>query len=155
MELLKSYLRQTANFLDETADFGNIYFKDFGNLEFEKYLSLRLGESAKHTWFLRVDFRSGNKSARYLFFFGYSSHFLRRDCNVTLHVAREEPENSYNYERLESITAPNVPDLVEIGHKMSKEQFVVRRRNNRITSGRIEKFGKQFFEDIVDKHFGT
>ena len=70
MELLKSYLRQTVHLVDDRAfTFGNVYFKDFGNLEFEKYSALRGGESAKRTWFLRIDFRSAKTSARYLFFF--------------------------------------------------------------------------------------
>ena len=155
MELLKSYLRQTVYDLDETTLFGNVYFKDFGHLEFEKYANLRLKESAKRTWFLRVDFRRGNRSARYLLFFGFSSHTLRERCDVTLHVAREEPTDSYNYELLERITAPNVPELVEIGYEMPKERFVARKRNGRPTVGRIEEIGKKFFEEVVDKHFAT
>ena len=156
MELLKSHLRQTANILNETTDFaayGEVYFKDFGNLEFEKYASLRLGESAKRTWFFRVDFWRGDTSARYLFFFGRSSRTLPQRCDVTLHVAREEPPKSYHYERLERFAASNIPDMVEIGYEMSREQFVVRGRNDRVVSGRVERFGKKFFEDIIEKHF--
>ena len=158
MELLKSHLRQIANILNETPDFtafGEVYFKDFGNLEFEKYASLRFGDSAKRTWFFRVDFRKGDKSARYLFFFGCSSWTLRQRCDVTLHVAREEPPGSYHYERLERFDASNIPDVVELGYEMSKEQFVVRGRNDSVVFRRVEEFGKKFFEDIVDKHFKT
>ena len=155
MELLKSYFKQIADNLNETADFGEVFFRDFGNLEFEKYWSLRNGESAKRTWFFRVDFWRGEKSARYLLFFGFRSRSLREHCYVTLHVAREYPPMSYQYERLDKITAPNVPDLVEIGYDISTEQFVVRNRNDHVASGRIEKFGKQFFDDIVNKHFRT
>ena len=155
MELLKSYFRRIVDTLNESARSGNIYFKDFGNLEFEKYWSLSLGESAKRTWFFRVDFRRGDRSARYLFFFGYGTSVLRQQgCNVTLHAAREEPENSYNYERLDNISAPNIPNLVEIGYKDPAEQFVSRGRFGHSSSGRIERFANQFFEDIVDKHFG-
>ena len=100
-------------------------------------------------------YRSVEKSARYLFFFGTGSSALRRHCGVTLHLAREEPENSYNYERLDSLDMPNVPDVVETGYEMSKERFVVRRRNGRALICRVEEFGKQFFEDVVDKHLGT
>lgn len=153
MELLKSYLRQTVSVFDEAADFGNVYFKDFGNLEFEKYLALSRGESAKRTWFLRVDFRRVNRSARYLFFFGHGSYRLRERCAVTLHVAREEPQNSYNYERLENVVAENVPDLLEIGYEISKERFVERKRNNRASVGRIEEIGRRFFEEVVARHF--
>ena len=155
MELLKSYFRQTVYKLDQQTPFGSVYFKDFGNLEFEKYTSLRVGGSAKRTWFLRVDFRRRNRFARYLFFFGYSSHTLRKFCDVTLHIAREEPENSYNYEQLDHITAKNVPDIMEIGYEMQKERFAVRKKNRRFGVGRIEDIGKKFFEDVVDKHFGN
>ena len=158
MELLRSYFRQTVNILNEATDYGeNIYFKDFENLEFEKYLALSAGESAKRTWFFRIDFRLKERSARYLFFFGSGDRVLRNSyrCTVTLHVAREEPPNSYYYERLESITAPNVPDLVEVGYEMSKERFVLRKRSGRPSMRRVEEFGKQFFEDVVNKHFKT
>lgn len=155
MELLKSYLRQTAELFDQTVDYGRVYFKDFGNLEFEKYLALSRGESAKRTWFLRVDFRRADRSARYLFFFGHSSYLLRKRCAVTLHVAREEPQNSYYYERLEKIVAENVPDLLEIGYEIPKEQFVERKRSGRGSVGKIEKIGNRFFEEVVARHFQT
>ena len=153
MELLKSYLQQTVDVFDQATPYGNVYLKDFGNLEFEKYSALRRGESAKRTWFLRVDFRRGNTTARYLFFFGHASFAMRDRCDVTLHVAREEPANSFNYERLEHIQSANVPDLAEIGHEMSKERFVVRLRNGRSRTSRVEEFTKRFFEDVVAKHF--
>lgn len=155
MELLKSYLRQTVGVFNELADYGNVYFKDFGSLEFEKYLALSRGESAKRTWFLRVDFRRSDRSARYLFFFGHGSYGLRKRCSVTLHVAREEPQNSYNYERLENVVAQNVPDLLEIGYEISKERFVERKRSGRASVGKIEDIGRRFFEEVVAKHFRT
>ena len=153
MELLKSHLQQTVHAIDQASDFGRVYLKDFGNLEFEKYSALRRGESAKRTWFLRVDFRRGDTAARYLFFFGHSSYAMRSRCDVTLHVAREEPPNSFYYERLEQIQSPNVPDLVEVGYEMSKERFVIKRRNGRTSKRRVEDFTKKFFEDVVAKHF--
>lgn len=153
MELLKSYLRQSTDTLNEQFPFGSVYFRDFGTLEFEKYASLRIGDSAKRTWFFRVDFRSETKSARYLFFFGRRNHVLRDRCDVTLHVAREEPENSFNFKRLEHIDAANVPDLVEIGYEMTKEQFVSRKRNGRTRRGLVEEIGQRFFEDVTNKHF--
>ncbi len=152
VDLIKSYMRQTADMLDQ-ADIGRVYFKDFGVLEFEKYLSLRQGESAKRTWFFRVDFRRGDRSARYLFFFGFSSINLRDSCDVTLHVAREDPAGSYNYERLEYITAPDVPNLFELGWDSRAERAVARYRNNVVKKGKIEDIGKRFFEEVVEKQF--
>ena len=153
MELLKSYLQQTVGVFDQAAAYGRVYLKDFGNLEFEKYSALRRGESAKRTWFLRLDFRRGDTAARYLFFFGHASYEMRARCDVTLHVAREEPPSSFYYERLENIQSPNVPNLVEIGYEMSKERFVVRMRNGQPRASRVEEFTKRFFEDVVSKHF--
>lgn len=155
MELLKSYLRQTVNLLDEATPYGKVYFRDFGNLEFEKYSVLRGGTSAKRTWFLRVDFRRGDTTARYLFFFGHASYPMRNRCPVTLHIAREEPADSFNYERLDNITATNVPELSEVGYEIAKERFVVRKRNGRTRISRVEDFGERFFEDIVARHFAT
>ena len=154
MELLKSHLQQTVHAVDQAIDFGNVYFKDFGNLEFEKYSALRRGESAKRTWFLRVDFRRGDRAARYLFFFGHASQAIRHRCDVTLHVAREEPPNSFYYERLEHIQSPNIPDLAEVGYEMTKERFVVKPCSGRPRMSRVEEFTKRFFEDVVTKHFG-
>jgi len=155
MELLKSYFRQMVALLDEGASVGHVYFKDFGNLEFEKYLSLRGGDSAKKTWFFRVDFRSGDRAVRYLFFFGSPSYSLRAETDVTLHVAREEPAGSFRYERLDSIPLPNVPAMVEIGYKPKEEKFVAKTRNGARRTDKIEKIGGSFFEDVVSKHFQT
>jgi hypothetical protein len=151
MELLKSYFRQTASMLAQSSPMGKVYFVDFGGLELEKYLALRTGDSAKRTWFFRIDFRSGDRAARYLFFFGSKSYVLRNECDVTLHVAREE--KPYVYERLEHINAPNTPSLLEIGYKAKEECFVARYRNNQIKRGKIEDIGRTFIEEVVSKHF--
>jgi Fic family protein len=152
MELLKSYFRQTTTIIDETAQFmGHVYFKDFGYLEFEKYVNLRAGESTKRTWFFRIDFVAGNKSARYLFFFGFPSYRLKERCDVTLHIAREEAP--YFYARTADITAPNVPNLVEVGYVPSQEQFFVRYKDGGVQLGRIEEIGKRFISEIVQMHF--
>jgi Fic family protein len=155
MELLKSYVRQTAAMLDESTTLGNVYCRDFSVLEFEKYLALRAGESVKKTWFLRVDFRRGDRTARYLFFFGYASPALRAECDVTLHVAREEPPGSYYYERLEGIIATNVPSLVEIGYKPKEERFVARYRSGPSRLGKLDEIGRNFFEEVIRMHFST
>lgn len=152
MELLKSYFRQTAELLDQSATFGNVYFKDFGTLEFEKYASLAQGESAKRTWFFRIDFRSGPNSARYLFFFGAPSFTLKDRCDVTAHVAREE--TPYNFVRLEHLSAPNVPDLLEVGYVPDEERFLARYRTVTRLVG-VEEMGRQFINQIASMHFGT
>ena len=155
MNLAKSYMQQTAVMIDESTDFGQVYFKDFGTLEFEKYLTLRQGDSAKRTWFLRVDFRSGDRSARYLFFFGYPSFRLREHCEVSIHVAREEPSGSFDYKRLDVITAPNVPGLHELGYDAKAEKFVGRYPDGKLRTDKIEAIGRQFFEEVVKSHFSA
>ncbi|MBK8017650.1 MAG: Fic family protein [Betaproteobacteria bacterium] len=153
MDLLKGYFKQTAAMLDEMAQIANVYFKDFGTLEFEKYLSLKAGESTKKTWFFRVDFRAGEKSARYLFFFGSPSFHLKRHCDVSLSVSREEGIGSFRFQRLEHITAPNVPTMVEIGYKPTEEKFVSRSRIGHLREDKLDVLGRQFFEEVIDMHF--
>lgn len=151
MDLLKSYFRQTASLVDDIATGARVFFTDFGGLEFEKYYSLSQSESAKRTWFFRIDFLAGNRTARYLFFFGGSSYSLRYHCDVVLHIAREE--RPYSYERLENITAPNVPSLLEIGYKASEESFYARYRGGNIRKDGIEEICRQFIEEVVRMHF--
>jgi hypothetical protein len=102
-----------------------------------------------------VDFRSGQTAARYLFFFGYPSFALRGKCDVTLHVAREEPPNSFNYNRLELLTAPNVPDLIEIGYVSHEEAFISRSKQGMVRNHKIEEIGRQFFSEVVKMHFSN
>lgn len=159
MELLRSYFRQTTELINRAAPLGHVYFNDFGMLEFEKYLSLLKGESAKRTWLFRIDFvqesiSGQSRNARYLFFFGSPSPQLRaRHCAVTVFVAREEPAGSFNYTRLEQITAPNVPDLVELGYEPRSEAFVARYRAGPISDGKLEDIGRSFIEQVIAKHF--
>jgi len=153
MDLLKSYFRQTAELLDQSTPAGKIYVSDFGMLELEKYLSLRTGESVKKTWFFRIDFRSGSRIARYLFFFGFPSYLLRPDAEVTLHASREEPPGSIHYERLDQLSGANVPNLVEIGYQPKDEEFVIRDHKGVKSTGKIEKIGRRFFEEVIELHF--
>ncbi len=155
LDLLKSYIRQTADMIDSNTPLGNVYFRDFGTLEFEKYLSLRARESAKKTWFFRLDFVRGQRVARYLFFFGYSGPAIKDVCHVTLHVAREEPPGSYYYQLLDFIDATNVPSLSEIGYDARAEEFVARSRKPSVKRGKIEVIGKHFFEEVIKFHFSS
>lgn len=161
MELLRSYFKQTAELLNDETPLGHVYFNDFGMLDFEKYLTLMQGESAKKTWFFRIDFVQGSpgnqaRNARYLFFFGSPSPQLRdRQCEVTILAAREDPPGSFNYTRLEHITASNVPDLVELGYESKGEQFVQRTRSGGIATGKLEDIGRQFIEQVISKHFSA
>lgn len=154
MDLLKSLFKQTAEALDASAALGDIYFKDFGTLEFEKYIALKSYGSAKKTWFFRLDFRSGDAAARYLFFFGSPSQALRKATDVTLHISREMPPGSFFYERLDAIGAPNVPNLVEIGYQQTAEEFTVRGKDNRVHTEKVDALCRRFAQEVVEKHFG-
>lgn len=153
MDLLRSLFKQTTEVLNSTAGLGTIYFKDFGVIEFEKYLSLKNHGSAKKTWYFRIDFRSGDRAARYLFFFGAPSAQMRGTTDVTLLVSREEPAGSFFYERLEHISAPNVPNFVEIGYRSSAEKFVVRGKDGRVREDKADSICRAFIQDVVEKHF--
>ena len=154
MDLLKNVFRHTTELLNMPAMPVDVWLKDFGHLELEKYLALKSYASAKKTWFFRVDFKSGEKTARYLFFFGSPSYVLKNRTDVVLHVAREEPAGSFYYERVEQITATNVPSLAEIGYNASQEEFITRRLPQSVTVSKIEESCRVFFEEVLKKHFG-
>ena len=43
----------------------------------------------------------------------------------------------------------------EIGYIAKEERFVTRNHVNTTQKGKIEKFGKGFYEDVIKKHFST
>ncbi|MCW5729216.1 MAG: Fic family protein [Alphaproteobacteria bacterium] len=155
MELLKSVFQQTSGLLAAGSTTTQVWFKDFGKLEFEKYYALRYRKSAKQTWFFRIDIRSGEKTARYLFFFGSPSGRFPKDSDVTLHVAREEPPGSFKYNRLDELSAPNVPNLVEIGYDAKQESFVSRTKAGKLSQTKIEILCRHFFEEVTNRHFSS
>ncbi len=157
MELLKSYFAQAAQSIDEANPAGRIWVKDFGQLEFEKYLGLRNRKSTTRTWFFRIDFKSSGKTARYLFFFGSPSWKFKADADVTLHIAREDPAGSFHYERLDVISKSqsNVPNMVEIGYEPKTEKFIEKSHSGSSRTGKIDDICKRFFEDVMQKHFQT
>ena len=139
----------------EASSWGDVHFREFGTLDFERYSLLLNRASAKRTWFQRIDFVRGTKTARYLYFFGYASTFMRARCNVVLHIAREEPPNSFHYERLDNLHSPNIPSLREIGYEVHKGRFVARMCNARPRKCEAGKLVQGFLEDIVTKHFSN
>lgn len=152
MDLLKSVFRQTLEELNKGP--ASAWFRDFGHLELEKYIALQSREPAKKTWFFQMNFKSGDRSVRYLFFFGYPSPPMRKQCRegASLVVSREEPAGSFYYEPLWKLTAPNVPSLTEIGYDSSREEFISH-KGGIVTVSKIETICRDFFEDVVQKHF--
>ena len=155
MELLRGYFKQITDQIASMSAMYRIYFKDFGHLEFEKYVALKQRESTKRTWFFRVDFRVGEKAARYLFFFGWPSPELSSRCTVTLFISREEPEGSFRYEALDRISSPNVPQCVEIGYRMDQERFIARAKGGHTAEAKVETIAQRFIDEIVSCHFGA
>jgi len=153
MELLKSYFKQTVDHINQTITVGSVYlnFKDFGTLSFEKYLSLRDGGSAKRTWFFGIDFKRGSRRARYLLFFGYSDHRLRRRTRVILTIAKDV---DYTYIPLVDITQSNKPDIFQIGFDMESQAFVALTAGG-IQEGKAEDFARRFFNQVVQRDFGS
>ena len=156
MELLKSYMRQAAQGVNQrTHGMAQVFLRDFGIIEYEKFLTLSQGISAKRTWFFRVDVvrDRDRRAARYLFFFGYPSAALRGNVDVTLHIAREEPEGSYNYIVLGEIGRPNVSELVEIGYLPEKEKLLTRGLSGATLEMSMDSVVREFFESVIKHHF--
>ncbi|TGL99931.1 Fic family protein [Leptospira jelokensis] len=154
MDLLKNTFKNAASIINDNTNFSRIYFSDFGELDYEKYLSLSTGESAKKTWFFRIDFKQNNISIRYLFFFSNPSyHAKSRNLEVTLSISREEPQGSFNYSKLEFLQKNNVPSTFELGYSISDEKFLLRQENNSFVHDKIEAIAQLFFEEVMKKHF--
>lgn len=157
MDLLKNYFRQTAdtiNQLPQSSGLVHFTFKEFGIIEFEKFLSLRGRESVKRTWFFGVQIRSGQRRVRYLFWFGFASFAMAQKLgnqDVTLWISLESGPS--NYQSLESMPAANTPDLFEIGYLPKQEQFLCRSRGGRVEVQKADVFVKNFFEQIAKRQF--
>ena len=156
MELVRARFRQMSETLLDSFTVGHIYFKDFGHIAHEKYVVLRAGESAKKTWFFRIDIVKGRKSARYLFFFISQSRVMRENgCLVTIRLAKENPVDSFNYEWLEHIGGIWTPDILEIGYHMKKEIFAYRNRkkNDSVVIATIDIIARDFFAQVIQNDF--
>lgn len=154
VELLAGHVRASVEGVDESARFGRVYYKDFGVIEFEKYVSLKSHESAKKTWFFRVDFIVEGKSDRYLFFFGSASYDMRSKSTVNLFISRETPPGSFHYERLDFISAPDIPAMVEIGYNIDEGQFYIRVKDGRLSIIGVEIIGRRFVQEVIERRFG-
>ena len=156
MDLFSSQFRQSIDLINQSAATGEIIFREFGALEFEKYAALRSQRFAKRTWFFRVDFlEGGSVVARYMFFFGFPSYWMREQCDVTIHISRESPPGSFNYVLLDALTTPDVPNFFEIGYASSVERYVVLRANRATERMNVSDLCRSFVTDVINKHFGA
>ncbi len=130
-----------------------VYFKEFGNLELDKYISLEAGRAANRTWFFRIDFVLGNTSARYLFFFGYASYMMSEKAKVTLHISREEPKGSFYYVGLRD-SRREVPRIVEVGYNPKSERFVTMSPGGVAREENVDAIAQALIGDILRIDFG-
>ena len=156
MNLFREHFRVVAQQLDEAAKgLYRVYFKEFGRLELNKYLSLRSGRRVKRTWFFRIDFVRPDVSARYLFFFGFGSYDVRATIPVTLHIAREDPPGSFSYMVLRDVTSLDVPSFSEVGYDIKTERFNSVSQEGRLHEANVERIAQDFIRDIARVHFGA
>ncbi len=133
------------------TDAPRLAIKDFGILEYEKYHTLRQGQSAKQTWFFRLTvYREGqdpSEARRFMFWFGCASRTLGRilgDKAVTLYVSAET--YPYYYERLSELPTADQPDVHEVGYLASEERFVYLDAAGQTHTDRAEAIAKRFIE---------
>ena len=154
MTLLRAHMAAIADKVSEQSTYANVGLRDFGHLDFDKYRSLRQGEGAKKTWFFRTDFRSAERIVRYLFFFGRPSRTIRDcGCKVSLWIAREHPDGSYHYDKLDNLQDEGGLEIREFGYVADKESFVVRRGPTKKQEGRVEELGAFFYASVFRRHF--
>lgn len=153
MDLFSSYFKQTVDAWNEQLSVGrvNLQFKDFGTLDFHKYLSLRDGGSAKKTWDFGVEFRRGNDRVRYLFFYGFADFRLRRRARVVLIVAKDI---DFSYERLQDISQSNKPDIFQVGFDIREQTFVASTISG-VQEAKVEDLARRFFTQVVQRDFTT
>lgn len=152
MDLFKSYFKQTVDaWNSELLPGSSLGFKDFGTLNFEKYLSLRDGKSAKRTWDFGVEFRRGDDRVRYLFFYGYADYRLRRRAPVVLIVAKDI---DFSYERLQDISQSNKPDIYQVGFDIREQTFVALTISG-VQETKVEHLARKFFDQVSERDFGA
>ena len=155
MKLLKSYLKQFVDDVNEATTFESVHlkFKDFGVLSSEKYLALREKSTAKRTWFFGIEFNSEKRRARYLFWFGYPDYRINQHSTVILILSKDLDLN-YNYLSMNEITQPNRLDIFQVGFDMKRQEFVASTAGGMWT-GTVEEFAYKFFEQVVERDFGS
>ena len=154
MELFKNYFKQIVDDLNEQITLGSVkvHFKEYDTLDFDKYRNLRNEMPAKKTWFFRIIFERSNKSIRYLFFFGYPNHRLRRRTPVVLILAKGI-DYEWEYTPLEDITQSNIPDMYQVGYDMKEEKFVALTVGG-VEEGKVESIATKFFRQAAQRDFG-
>ena len=155
MELFKNYFKQIVDDLNAEITLGTVkvHFKEYDTLDFDKYRNLRNEMPAKKTWFFRIIFARGDRSVRYLFFFGYPNHRLRSRTPVVLILAKGI-DYEWEYTPLEEITKSNIPDMYQVGYDMKEEKFVALTVGG-VEEGKVESIATKFFKQAAQRDFGA
>jgi len=163
MNLLKEQFERFITELAEAVEGqgARVFFRQFSGLDVEKYIALSAGRNAKQTWFFRVDFRvetsTGERTARYLFWFGRPGYrWTGPRPPVVLLVSREDPPGSYGYESLNALAArgkTDLPEIREIG--FADERFYGLTSAGGPTERKVEDLTKDFVAEVISRNFGS
>lgn len=153
MDLLGGFFKQEVDAWNEQNSTGSmsLHYRDFGTLDFHRYISLRDGGSAKRNWNFGIEFRRGQSRARYLFFYGYADRRLSNRARVILYVAKDI---NHRYERLQDMTQSNKPDIFQVGFDMKEQTFVAWTVGG-VQEAKAEVLARQFFEQVIERDFGS
>ncbi len=153
MDLFSGYFKQTVDAWNELLSVGSVSlnYMGFGTLDFHKYLSLRDGGSAKKTWDFGIEFRQGQRRARYLFFYGYADYRLSNRVRVILYVAKDI---NRRYERLQDMAQSNKPDIHQVGFDMKEQTFVAWTVGG-VQEAKAEVLARRFFKQVIERDFNA
>jgi len=153
MDLLLGHYRRVVEDVNAASPLGKWYLKDLGMLPFDKYLALRERQSAKRTWFFRVDFTRGDRAVRYLHWFGFASYAMTNQSNARVSLILSREEQPFFFEKLDDLESKNVPLLREIAYSPRDEVFIARYGYERCREQKIEDIARAFFDSVVQLHF--
>ncbi|MXZ87427.1 MAG: Fic family protein [Gemmatimonadetes bacterium] len=158
MELLRSQFAQAAQ---DMWNYGSqVYFKDFDLITQDRYLQIKRTGTAKRTWFFRVDFRHGSRSARYLFWFVRTRQHVRSQVStiapVSVIISREDPSDSFFYSTLDELRQAgreDVPDLRAITFDPASESYYSMYAGDQTRSEQVSSLVRSFVSQVVQRNF--
>ena len=160
MDLLISHFQRTVN--DLHGQGAQVYFKQFDTLTPEKYLQIKRTGRVKRTWAFRVDFRRGDRSARYLFWFWRTRREMQNKAPnvspVALAISREDPPDTYHYALLDDLSSSgreDIPEFREVSYDEEAERFVCRFGMDFVAQRQVADVVKEFVEQVVARNFAT
>lgn len=159
MDLLASQFERAVTELRDQG--AQVYFKHFDRLTTEKYLQIKRTGRARRTWAFRVDFRRGNRSARYLFWFwktGWDMQAKSAAYPVSLLISREHPPDGHYYVLLDEIAGTgreDLPEIREISYDAKAERFICRFSMGYVAEHQVADVVKTFVEQVVSRNFAN